>query len=300
MKRLLIINADDFGYSHTVNVAIQRAHREGILTSASLMVGEEGFEEAVEMAREMPALGVGLHLTLTLDTPVLPAKTIPHIVTPQKKLESDPFRAGLRYTFSKTAQRELFAEMEAQFARFAQTGLDWSHVDGHQHFHLPPIVWDEMLRLCVQYGVRRIRYPYEPILDHLRSGGQSINLDTIAALIFRLLRKRNLGSLRRYEQKSGQTFFLCGHVYGHLQTGQMSEAYTLKLLERLKETTSEVYFHPGANHAHLLPLEQQTEGVKDVELHALLSPKVLCVLTSGGFQLGSYAQTEAMLKSITQ
>ncbi len=291
MNRFLIINADDFGYSHTVNAAIQKAHREGILTSASLMAGGQAFDEAVAMAQEMPSLGVGLHLTLTLDSPVLPPETIPHIVTPKQVLEGDLFRAGVRYTFSKIAQKELFAEMEAQFARFAQTGLAWSHVDGHQHFHLPPVVWDEMVRLCKKYRVSRIRYPYEPIRAHLRSGGQGVNLDTVAALIFRMLRKRNLSRLQ------GETpFFVCDRVYGHLQTGQMNEEYVLRLLGRLEGTTNEIYFHPGANHAHLLPPEEQTETVKDVELHALLSPKVRHAIESNGFQLGNYAQVESMAK----
>jgi len=62
--RRLIVNADDFGRSHSINEAVVRAHREGILTTASLMVNEPGFDEAVAQAREHPQLGVGLHLTL--------------------------------------------------------------------------------------------------------------------------------------------------------------------------------------------------------------------------------------------
>lgn len=297
MNRFLIVNADDFGFSASVNAAVLKAHKEGALTSASLMVGEQGFDEAVAIAKETPSLGVGLHLVLTLDSPVSPPEAIPHIITPQKKLEPDPFRAGLRYTLSKAAQKEITAEMEAQFERFARTGLEWSHVDGHQHFHLPPVIWDEMLRLCVRYGVRRIRYPNEPIRAHLRSGGRPLNLDAAAALVFRSLRKRNIAALRRCEHKTGASFFLCDRVYGHLQTGDMNEAYTLKLLERLEEGVSEIYYHPGANHARLLPVEQQTTEVKDVELHALLSPKTRMAIERSGIQLCGYPQAEERAKN---
>ena len=58
--RYLIVNADDFGYSEEVNNAILRAHREGVLTSTSLMVAEPGCEQAVAIARQTPTLGVGL------------------------------------------------------------------------------------------------------------------------------------------------------------------------------------------------------------------------------------------------
>jgi chitin disaccharide deacetylase len=62
----LIINADDFGYSSAVNRAVIQAHREGVLTSASLMVNERAAGEAVQLAHANPRLAVGLHLVLVL------------------------------------------------------------------------------------------------------------------------------------------------------------------------------------------------------------------------------------------
>ncbi|PYI83222.1 MAG: hopanoid biosynthesis associated protein HpnK, partial [Verrucomicrobia bacterium] len=70
--RRLIVNADDFGRSHSINQAVVRAHREGILTSASLMVNEAAAEEAAALAREHPQLGVGLHLTLVCGSSASP------------------------------------------------------------------------------------------------------------------------------------------------------------------------------------------------------------------------------------
>jgi predicted glycoside hydrolase/deacetylase ChbG (UPF0249 family) len=79
-RRRLIVNADDFGASTAVNQAVIRAHREGILTTASLMVNEPGFAEAVSLARENPRLGVGLHLTLLQGHAALPPEKIPGLV----------------------------------------------------------------------------------------------------------------------------------------------------------------------------------------------------------------------------
>ncbi len=158
--RYLIINADDFGYSPDVNAAVLRAHREGILTSASLMVAEEGWCEAVEIARQTPTLGVGLHVATTVDHALLDRRDIPHLVGPNGKFGVDPLRVGLKYMFSRSAQSELRREMEAQFDRFARTGLPCSHVDGHQHFHMLPFVWDILQELCDRYGVHRLRLPH--------------------------------------------------------------------------------------------------------------------------------------------
>src|SRR6266550_4572582 len=95
--RRLIVNADDFGRSASINQAVIRAHREGILTSASLMVNEPAFEEAVELARANPKLGVGLHLTLICGHSALPADKIPGLVNAQKEFTQSPAQAGFRY-----------------------------------------------------------------------------------------------------------------------------------------------------------------------------------------------------------
>jgi hypothetical protein len=180
--------------------------------------------------------------------------------------------------------------MAAQFERFAQTGLPWSHVDGHQHFHTPPVVWDALLALCRRHGVHRVRLPREPIRAHLRAGGDGVNINTVASVIFRLLRRRNLRRLRAEERVR---FFVCDQVYGLLQTGNVHADYLLGLLDRLEGVTNELYLHPGAEHARLLPPGERRDGIEDVELNALLHPAVRERLQRGDLCLGNYAQVEA-------
>src|SRR4051794_25071988 len=79
-RRRLIVNADDFGRSANINCAVVRAHLEGILTTASLMVNEQGSDEAITLARENPRLGIGLHLTLLCGHSALPPERIPGLV----------------------------------------------------------------------------------------------------------------------------------------------------------------------------------------------------------------------------
>ena len=85
-KRRLIVNADDFGRSHSINAAVIRAHRDGILTTASLMVNEPDCAEAVRLARENPRLGVGLHLTLLMGRSALPPEKIPGLVNSRRRI----------------------------------------------------------------------------------------------------------------------------------------------------------------------------------------------------------------------
>src|SRR5580658_10488040 len=95
--RRLVVNADDFGLSPSVNQAVVRAYREGILTSASLMVNEPGFDEAVQLARENPKLGVGLHLTLLHGHSTLPPEKIPGLVNSRREFSHSPVSVGMKY-----------------------------------------------------------------------------------------------------------------------------------------------------------------------------------------------------------
>lgn len=286
MTKYLLINADDFGMTARVNAAVLRAHREGVLTSASLMVAEEGWQEAVEIARREPRLGVGLHVVASVDRAVLPAREIPHIVNRQGRFLPDPLRAGLLYSLSKTARAELQREMEAQFARFAQTGLPWSHADGHQHIHLHPVVLEMFLDLCDRYGVHRVRVPRESLRAHLRAGGDRFNINTVPALVLNVLARRAVRLLHARQTLGGKPPFFCDQVCGTFQSGNMHAAYVRRLLDSLTGTINEVYFHPGTDYARALPAGRQTEGVRDVELHALLDPGVRASIEAQGFCMG--------------
>jgi chitin disaccharide deacetylase len=274
--KAVIFNADDFGASAATNAAILRAHREGVLTSASLMVNEPGAEEAVQIAREAPSLAIGLHLTLSDGRATLPSSEIPNLAGASGRFHTDPARAGLTYFFRPAARREVASEIAAQFGRFAETGLAWSHVDGHQHLHVHPVVWDNVVRQCELHNVRRIRIPNEEFLPATPSGHTGKRLEW---LFFRSLRRRCLRTLR------GKGFTVAERVYGHLETGRMSADYVVNLLGRLGGQTNEVYFHPGTPHAQ--PLIGGPPGM-DADLDALLSPRVRSRIEELGIRLTTY------------
>ena len=168
MKRL-IVTGDDFGLSLPVNAAIEMAHQNGILTTASLMVGGAAAADAVGRARHLQGLRVGLHMTLVCGRPVLPAAEVPGLADAHGNLPSDLFQAGVRFFFRPAVRRQLEAEIRAQFSAFRATGLHLDHVNAHNHMHLHPTVCTLILKVGREYGMSAVRVPYEPLLPCWRS-----------------------------------------------------------------------------------------------------------------------------------
>src|SRR6266540_1832211 len=163
----LIINADDFGLSSGANRAIIKAWREGILTSASLMVTGEAFEEAVSLARENPGLQVGLHLTLVQGKAAVAHQGFPNIADAHGNFTNDPVMAGMRYFFLRSLRKQLKMEIEGQILKFRDTGLSLSHIDGHLNIHMHPTVFDILLPLMPKYGISTFRLSRERLGNDL-------------------------------------------------------------------------------------------------------------------------------------
>lgn len=256
---LLITNADDFGYSTDVNLAVKRASEFGTLTSASLMVTGEAVDEAVSIAYDLPDLSVGLHLALSHAKSVLPPDKIPRIVNSNSDFSPDPLRAGLRYYFSAQARKQLRMEVDAQFERFASTGLPLSHVDGHQHMHAHPLVFPAVIKSAISFGAVGVRIPREPVVAGLLAD----HSDPIYKLIDGLAHAYLSATSRRMLQ--GARLASCDVCIGGLMSGRMSEAYVTTILKRIREPKVEVYFHPS------LTISGEPYGPDPVDLATLTS-----------------------------
>ncbi|MBT0654275.1 hopanoid biosynthesis-associated protein HpnK [Geomobilimonas luticola] len=281
----LIINADDFGLSAGANRAIIKAWREGILTSASLMVRGEGFTEAVSLARENPGLQVGLHLTLVQGRGVLPYEKFPSIVDRAGNFTNDPVHAGMRYFFIKQLHKQLRREIEAQITAFRETGLTLSHVDGHLNIHMHPTVFDILRELMPRHGITSFRLSRENLAAELAVDRKRLLGKSADAFIFSRLASR----CRPHLDRQGVTY--AAEVKGLLNSGRMTEEYLLRALDRLGEGVTEIYFHPGCHPdgelARWMPDYQH-----EAELMALTSPRVKEKLRSLGIKLRNYRGEE--------
>jgi hopanoid biosynthesis associated protein HpnK len=278
----MIINGDDFGFSSGVNRAIIKAHTCGVLTSASLMVTGEAFDEAVMLARAHPQLAVGLHLVLVCGRAALAPNQIPNLIATNGNFPYNPLRTGLRYQFNWAARSQLRQEIRAQLEKFRSTGLQLSHVDGHLHMHSHPVVLNLLIEMADEYGIKAIRLPYEELWLTLSLDRSQLLQKLTWSFVFSRLRKYG----ERVLKSAGISF--ADRVYGLLQSGRMTEEYLLGLIPRIRADRVEIYFHPA------MPIAgEPLNGPPDAglaELNALLSPRLRNAICASGFQLSNYNQ----------
>jgi hopanoid biosynthesis associated protein HpnK len=274
VKRL-IVTADDFGAAREVNDAVEAAHREGILSAASLMVAAPAAADAIARARRMPSLRVGLHVVLTQGRPLLPASAVSALVDRNGLFRSNLTALGIALALNRRARRQLAAEITAQFAAFQDSGLTLDHCNAHQHFHLHPLVGELLLSIGRRFGVRAVRVPLEPaqVLRQVEPGSSlaSAALTTPFALALRR-RLRNAG------------LFTADWVFGLKWSGQMTRARLLGLICSLPPGVSEIYLHPATG-----PYPGAAPGYHYAsELEALTAPEVVAMCRASALRLGGF------------
>jgi chitin disaccharide deacetylase len=268
-RRRLIVNADDFGRSRSINQAVILAHREGVLTTASLMVNGDAVGEAVDLARQNPRLGVGLHLTLVCGRSALSPEQVPGLVGPDQAFSDDAVRTGFRYHFQRSLRPQLQREIAAQFKRFHETELALDHVNGHLNLHLHPTVFRILMANATAWGIRHLRLTYDPLRLNLALAGGRWGYRLSHAAVFTLLSRWARPKLKRAE--IGHT----DRVFGLLQTGAFNEQYVRRLLSRLPPGDSELYSHPCLDKFRS-------------EVDALVSPTVRQLVRRNSIQLIRY------------
>jgi len=197
-----------------VNEAVESLHRDGLLTQTSLMVEEPALEEAVRIAKNNPALEVGLHLVVCTDS--------------AGKYPRSPTIAGLRYALLPWTRKALREAIERQFAQFAALGLPCNYWDGHTHSHLHPVVFRCALQAAKKHGFRVMRL----VQDETAPG--------IAPRILGMLSERAKPALQAAQMR------FVSQSRGLAATGKVTTRYLLETLGTLRDGWSELYFHPGA------------------------------------------------------
>ena len=274
MKQL-VLTGDDFGLDVPVNEAVEEAHGRGVLTAASLMVGADAAADAVERARRLPALRVGLHVVLVEGRPVLPPSEVPDLVDGRGEFSTRLVLSGFRFFFLPRARRQMEAEVRAQFRAFRETGLALDHADAHNHMHLHPTLLGLMLRVGREFGLRAVRLPSEPALPSWRAGGGGLAARAAPAVLLSPL----LASMRVRMRRAGVRFN--DHLFGMRDSGRMEEALVLRQLRALPEGVSEMHFHAATRLSPVL--ERTMPGYRhQAELAALLSPAVRSAIAASG------------------
>ena len=276
MSKHLVITADDFGLAPEVNEAIEEAHRNGVLSAASLMVGAPASDDAVARAKRLPGLKVGLHLALVEAKPLLPSAQVPDLMDETGWFRSDTAAYGAAIFFRPKLRRQIAAEIEAQFIAYKNTGLALDHVNAHQHFHLHPTIAGLMISIGRRYGMNAVRLPAEPI-STVRAIDPSAPwaLPAITAPWTNLLGRR----LRR------AGLLVPDRVFGLAWTGAMTGDRIEALIEHLPDGLTEIYTHPakGSGFRGAAPVYAYAD-----ELAGLVGPGAKAAVLRSGASLGGY------------
>jgi hopanoid biosynthesis associated protein HpnK len=277
--KAVIVTADDFGYSREANAGIIRAHREGILTAASLMVAAGARDEAAALARENPNLDVGLHLVFCRGRSTLRPDQLAGLVDASGNFPESPVGAGLRYFFNRTIRTRLRDEIRAQIELHLKLIGRLEHIDGHLNFHVHPIIADILFDLCVEYSVPCIRLPREAVFTTLALARDNAARKIVEAGIFRALSRR----ARRIAGTRG--IRSTDWLFGLHQSGHLTDDYVLGVIARLRPGLTEFYFHPATDLGGAPPA---LEAKREVAI--LTSSRVRAALEGQGVRLTNFAE----------
>jgi len=278
----LIVNADDFGLTSGVNRAIVSLHRAGVLTSATLMARAGATEEAVELARATPSLGVGCHVVLVDGEPVLPARAIRSLVDRRTGRFHPTLGAFLqRLLTGRIRREEIEAEAAAQMALLQSKGVSLTHIDTHKHTHIFPGVLSPVLEAARAAGIFAVRNPFEPVWSLRATPGAPL----IRRLEVSLLRRLE-PAFRRIVAREG--FATPDGALGVLATGTLDAATIGSLLEKLPPGDWELVTHPGANDGDLARAHTRLLASREMERQALLA-----FVPQSGVELVSFAHLAA-------
>jgi predicted glycoside hydrolase/deacetylase ChbG (UPF0249 family) len=205
----LVVTADDVGLHPGMTEGAIRGHREGVITACSVVANGVAFDDAIARLRDVPALEVGVHLTLVEERPLTAMRF------PKKYTTFVPLYAARVITMT-AIERELRAQIE----RVLATGLRVTHLNGHQHLHVLPRLFALVARLAHDYAIGYVR-----IVDDLGGGERAIAMRVLSAL-----------------GRRARAPFTNDHTVGVANAGHLRDV--VPLLDRVRGVT-ELVTHPG-------------------------------------------------------
>jgi len=271
MKRL-IVSGDDFGIHRLINQGIIDAHRNGILTSASIVACGQAFDDAVSLARANPELGVGIHLTFVAEIPLSKCEDIESLVGSDGRFPPSWKSMLFRLITGRIRWREIQQEAEAQIARVLDSGITPTHVDSHQHLHLFPALGKRLLPVIQKFGIPGIRLAKRELIANQR-GWKSLGLEYLS--------RRSAPDMDRAGIWSPD------HVAGTSLGGRLTVESVDRLLSELPDGTTELICHPGADNEELAKCYQWDYDWNS-ETRALTSPVLRRKIADLGIQLSRF------------
>lgn len=278
MVKQLIVNADDYGRAPGVSRGIVKAHRDGIVTSTTVMINQPDVETQLAAALACPVLGVGLHLVFTAWRPVLLPEQVPGLV------DGDGFFLEQHDVWARAETipvAQLRAELSAQIERFVVlAGRLPDHLDCHHFVHLFPPFFQVYADLAAQFKLP-LRVPFPPETEFEQAAKtlpflEGFPRDVVRGMIVTnsaLLKARRLAHPDRFIGTwFGRESLSLDHLFG--------------LLDDLPDGVSELMCHPGYDDAGLAGSSYRSD--RELELVLLTDPAVRQHIQSGDIVLTTF------------
>ena len=309
--KYLIVNADDLGWTEGVNQGIAEAHRNGIVTSASLLANGIAFESAVALARITPRLGVGVHLNLSDGEPTAPREKVPSLLDNQGRFSGGPKSLLVRIARHALNLEEVMVEWNAQIEKALAAGFTPTHLDGHKHVHMLPGLFDVTLRLAKRHGIRSVRISHEnsnlraalaakksenPSVDEQQPAAPITNstpshrAGPLLARMFPSVGARALQLLVPDAQQRAQRAGIATSDYfcGIAQTGELTKVGVARLLKSLPTGMTEFMCHPGYVDEELKASPTRLRDSREREVAILMDSEIRNLVASEGIRLIDY------------
>lgn len=291
--RNLIVNADDLGWTAGVNRGIADAHRNGIVTSTSLLANGSAFEDGVNTAKSLPRLGVGVHLNLSDGKPVAAQQEVQSLLNGSGNFEGGPEALLVRLTTKSVDINHVEKEWDAQIQKVRAAGIEPSHLDGHKHVQMLPGLFAIALRLAKKHRIEAVRVSHESssLRAALNEGGHSSSVAFKQGVQARGL-KLLAPDARKMAERAGVA--VADYFCGIAQTGVLKKPGVEKLLAILPEGTTELMCHPGYVDAELENSSTRLQRSRQAELTILTDQAVRKIVADLGIRLINYKEISAL------
>ncbi len=283
MTRTLIVNGDDFGLTTGVNAGIVHAHRQGILTSASLFANAGATGAAIRIAQQTPSLGVGVHVTLVDGRPMLPASTVPTLA-PGGAFRSSPRALFAGLALGRVDLREVEREAAAQIEFLLDAGLTLTHLDTHKHVHAYQPVFYVIARLAVRYRIDVVRLPSEDLASARRARLGAVETARLMA------EEAVLGRWSRVNRRRLDEAGLspAPRFVGRALTGALTLNRFRAIVGALPDGVTELMVHPGYVDADLDAIRTRLRASRAAEVDVLIDPQAFEALARAGITLARH------------
>lgn len=275
-EKILIVNADDFGLDPEINRGIAQSCSDGIVRSVSLLAVGRAFEDALTRIKSFSGIGVGVHVCLVGEKPVLPAARLPSLVDKNGRFYFDWKRFLFRLWTGKMHLGEVAMEVEAQIRKILDGGIIPTHVDSHQYTHFAPEILEIIIKLSKKYNIKYIRYPQ-------RLGG------TRAFARSGIIKRMWLSFFSRSQARriKGQGMSLPDHSYAVEADGRLDSGILKGCLCRIQDGMNDLVCHPG--YFPEADKYRRWHYGWETELKALRDPEVVALIREQKIRLSHYA-----------